>query len=205
MANILKSNSARIALGSITQSLAAASSSVRFLHSCRARDREITPPFNWGVVVVDFSKVYIIERYGKYVKTLPPGIHYLIPLVDRIAYVHSIIKNQSIEIPAHLATTKDNVPIYVEGLLFFEIVDPVLASYEVETTLYDDVIQLAQTTMRSQVGKVILHNYFWERRTLDAKILESINVVVKSWGVKCSKYWSSVPATATVVEPDSED
>jgi regulator of protease activity HflC (stomatin/prohibitin superfamily) len=72
-------------------------------------------------VVVDFSKVYIIERYGKYVKTLPPGIHYLIPLVDRIAYVHSIIKNQSIEIPAHLATTKDNVPIYVEGLLFFEV------------------------------------------------------------------------------------
>jgi regulator of protease activity HflC (stomatin/prohibitin superfamily) len=55
-----------------------------------------------------------------------------------------------------------------------QIVDPVLASYEVETTLYDDVIQLAQTTMRSQVGKVILHNYFWERRTLDAKILVSL-------------------------------
>jgi len=85
------------------------------------RDCEITPPFNWGVVFVDYPKVYIIERYGKYVKTLQPGIHYLIPLVDRIAYVHSMIRHQTIEIPAQLATTKDNVPIHIEGLLFFEV------------------------------------------------------------------------------------
>jgi regulator of protease activity HflC (stomatin/prohibitin superfamily) len=116
--------------------------------------------------------VSVIERYGKYVKTLPSGIHYLVPFVDRIAYSY-LIRPHTIDIPAQLVTSKDNVSVLVEGLLHLQVVDPILASYEVETTLYDDLIQLAQTTMRSEFPKIILHDYFDERDTLDEKILVS--------------------------------
>lgn len=145
-----------------------------------------SPPVNWGVRIVPEKTAYVIERFGRYKKTLGSGLHFLIPLVDNIAYVHSL-KELVIPVSNQQAITRDNVTINIDGVLYVRVVDPVRASYGVDNALYA-VGQLAQTTMRSELGKITLDKTFEEREALNDNIVKAINEASEAWGLQCLRY-----------------
>ena len=143
-------------------------------------------PANTIVKIVPQQEAWVIERFGKFSRVLDSGIHLLIPVVDSIRYVHNL-KEQTLDIPNQNAITRDNVAVTIDGILYVRVVDPYKASYGVEDPLYA-VLQLAQTTMRSEIGKITLDKTFEEREALNHKIVRSINEASSAWGLECLRY-----------------
>ena len=143
-------------------------------------------PGHFGFAIVPEKSAYVIERFGRFLTVLSPGLHLLIPVVDRIAYVHSL-KEETIPIHRQAAITKDNVSLTMDGVLYIRVHDPVKASYGVELPLFA-VAQLAQTAMRSELGKITLDKTFEERDALNHNITRTINEATESWGLKCLRY-----------------
>lgn len=143
-------------------------------------------PFNTIVLFVPQQEAWIIERFGKYQKTLEPGLNFLIPVVESIKYVQSL-KELAIDIPKQSAITSDNVTLDIDGVLYLRVIDPYRASYGVEDAEYA-ITQLAQTTMRSELGKIPLDTVFRDRDSLNTSIVAAINKAAEDWGVDCKRY-----------------
>ncbi|XP_038078329.1 stomatin-like protein 2, mitochondrial [Patiria miniata] len=142
---------------------------------------------NTVVLFVPQQEAWVIERMGRFYKVLNPGLNLLIPVLDKIRYVQSL-KEIAIDIPEQSAITNDNVTLRIDGVLYLRVVDPYKASYGVEDPEYA-VTQLAQTTMRSEIGKITLDSVFKERESLNVSIVEAINnAAVQPWGIKCLRY-----------------
>jgi regulator of protease activity HflC (stomatin/prohibitin superfamily) len=129
---------------------------------------------------------FIIERLGRYSKTLEAGFHLLVPFVDRVAYKHSL-KEVAVDVPRQACVTRDNIQIVVDGVLYMQIVDPKLASYGIENLQYA-AVNLAQTTLRSIIGKIDLDKTFEERDDINVKVVNALNEASGPWGVKVLRY-----------------
>lgn len=138
------------------------------------------------VKVVPQQTSLIVERLGKFYAVLQPGINFVIPFFDRIAYKHSL-KEKAIDIPEQICITKDNVQVRVDGVLFLQVIDPQKASYGIADYTFA-VTQLAQTTMRSEVGKIDLDKAFEERMVLNRAVVQAIDDAAIGWGVKVLRY-----------------
>lgn len=138
------------------------------------------------VKIVPQRSAFIVERFGKYQKTLLAGFHIIIPIVDKVAYKHTL-KEQVIDVSAQTCITKDNISVEVDGVLYLQVVEPKNASYGIDNYHFAS-IQLAQTTMRSIIGKLELDKTFEERDTINAIIVEAVDKASDPWGVKVARY-----------------
>ena len=136
--------------------------------------------------VVPQRTVFIIERLCKYSSTLEAGFHILVPFMDRVAHRHSL-KEIAIDVSAQTCITQDNIQVEVDGILYFQIVDPVKASYGINDYAFAST-QLAQTTMRSEIGKISLDRTFEERETVNHAIVNAVDKAAEPWGIKVTRY-----------------
>jgi len=143
-------------------------------------------PINLGIMFVPQQEAWVVERMGKFSQVLQPGLNFLIPFIDKVKYLQSL-KEIVIDIPEQSAITKDNVTLRLDGVLYLKIFDPYLASYGVDDAEHA-ISQLAQTTMRSELGKIVLDSVFKERESLNVAIVESINKAANAWGINCLRY-----------------
>ncbi|XP_054468201.1 stomatin-like protein 2, mitochondrial isoform X1 [Anoplopoma fimbria] len=143
-------------------------------------------PMNTVVLFVPQQEAWVVERMGRFHRILEPGLNFLIPLLDRVRYVQSL-KEIVIDVPEQSAVSLDNVTLQIDGVLYLRILDPFKASYGVEDPEYA-VTQLAQTTMRSELGKLTLDKVFRERESLNSNIVHSINQASDEWGIRCLRY-----------------
>jgi len=143
-------------------------------------------PVNIGVVVVPQQMAYVIERFGRFHTVLDPGLQFLVPLMHKVRYVFSL-KEETLTVPNQAAVTRDNVSITIDGVLYVKVVDPYRAAYGVEDPHFA-ITQLAQTTMRSEIGKHSLDETFRERDGLNMSIVKAINAAATDWGISCMRY-----------------
>ena len=141
---------------------------------------------SFGVVIVSQNTAIVIERLGKYHKTIEGGVHILIPYIDRKAYKHSL-KETAIDVFKQQAITKDNVSLTIDGVLYFRIVDPKMASYGIDRLNFA-ITQLAQTTMRAAIGRLALDETFESRESLNSTITVAIDEASAAWGTKITRY-----------------
>ncbi|EGR31507.1 membrane protease stomatin prohibitin family protein, putative [Ichthyophthirius multifiliis] len=141
---------------------------------------------NKFVVAVPHQQAYVVETLGKYSKTLNPGLSFLLPLVQRVAYKHSL-KEQAFQVTAQNTVTRDNVIVSIDGVLYLKIDDPIKCSYGALDPLNYAYI-LAQSTTRSEIGNLTLDQTFEERDLINQKILEQIKAATEVWGVTCLRY-----------------
>ena len=137
-------------------------------------------------VIVPQKTAYIVERLGRYRCTLDAGFHILVPFFDRIAYRHTL-KEQAIDVPPQECITKDNIAVSVDGILYMQVMDPAKASYGIGNYLFATT-QLAQTTMRSEMGKLDLDRSFEERTSINAAIVSAVDKASDPWGIKVTRY-----------------
>ncbi|MGJ8655995.1 MAG: SPFH domain-containing protein [Akkermansiaceae bacterium] len=136
--------------------------------------------------IVPQREAFVIERLGKYSKTLGAGFHFLIPFVDKVAYKHSL-KEIAMDVPPQNCITKDNITIEVDGVLYMQVLDPKKASYGIDNYFYAST-QLAQTTLRSEIGKLELDRTFEERDTINSNLIEALDKASDPWGIKITRY-----------------
>jgi regulator of protease activity HflC (stomatin/prohibitin superfamily) len=139
-----------------------------------------------SVRIIPAQEVLIVERLGKYHKTLGAGLHLLIPFLDKVVYNVSL-KEEAIDVPSQICITRDNVQVKVDGIIYMKVIDPYKAVYHINDYKYA-LIQLAQTTMRSVFGDLDLDKTFEERESLNAKIVGVVDEAADHWGVKIMRY-----------------
>ena len=139
-----------------------------------------------AVKQVPHQHAWVIERMGKYDRTLTPGLNFLIPFIDRVAYKHSL-KEIPLDVPSQVCISKDNTQLTVDGVLYFQVTDPFRASYG-SSNYVVAITQLAQTTLRSVIGKLELDRTFEERDYINASIVSSLDEAALNWGVKVLRY-----------------
>ncbi len=136
--------------------------------------------------IVPQQHAWVIERLGKYDRTLTPGLSIIIPFIDRVAYKH-ILKEFPLDVPSQICITRDNTQLTVDGVLYFQVTDPKRASYG-SSDYVSAITQLAQTTLRSVIGRMELDKTFEERDLINASIVASLDEAASNWGVKVLRY-----------------
>jgi regulator of protease activity HflC (stomatin/prohibitin superfamily) len=136
--------------------------------------------------IVPQQNAWVVERLGKYDRTLTPGLSFVVPFVDRVAYKHSL-KEVPLDVPSQVCITKDNTQLQVDGILYFQVTDPMRASYGSSDYIIA-ITQLAQTTLRSVVGKMELDKTFEEREHINANVVNALDEAALNWGVKVLRY-----------------
>lgn len=139
-----------------------------------------------SIKIVPAKTAKVVERLGKYRKTLRAGFNVLFPFIDKVRYSHSL-KEKAVDVPAQYCFTQDNVQVKVDGVLYLQIMDPKRASYGIKNHRFA-TIQLAQTTMRSVIGKLELDRTFEERDQINALVVKSVDEASDPWGIKVSRY-----------------
>ncbi|SDS88193.1 Regulator of protease activity HflC, stomatin/prohibitin superfamily [Halopseudomonas litoralis] len=149
--------------------------------------------------IVPQRSAFVVERLGKYAKTLEAGFHLLIPFVDRIAYRHTM-KEEAIDVDRQACVTKDNIQVVVNGVIYLQVVDPKAASYGI-TNYRFAATQLAQTTLRSVIGKIDLDKTFEEREAINIQVVQALDEAARPWGVKVMRYEiADIELPATILD-----
>jgi regulator of protease activity HflC (stomatin/prohibitin superfamily) len=137
-------------------------------------------------IVVPQQSAFVVERLGKYSKTISAGFHILVPGIERIAYKHTL-KEAALDIAEQICITKDNVQVGIDGVLYLQVLDPARASYGI-SDYHFAISQLAQTTLRSEIGKIDLDRTFEERATINSNVVQELDKASEPWGVKVLRY-----------------
>ena len=139
-----------------------------------------------AIKIVPQQHAWVVERLGRYHGTLTPGLNFIFPFIDRVAYKHSL-KEVPLDVPSQVCITRDNTQLQVDGILYFQVTDPMRASYGSSNYIVA-ITQLAQTTLRSVIGKLELDKTFEERDMINAQVVSAIDEAALNWGVKVLRY-----------------